>query len=483
MAHSNLGTVLQDQNRFGEATACYRAALRIQPDLPSALNGLGCTLKEQGRLGEAVECFEKAVEADPTLAFIRSNLLFIRHYETGVTPRRLAELHREFDELHAAPLVGTWRPHRNARDPDRRLRLGFVSPDLHQHPVAILLIRVLENLDREACEVICYGHHALGDKVTARFRETADRFFDGFGYNDEQLAEQIREDGVDILFDLAGHTGQNRLLIFARKPAPVQITWIGYEGTTGLSAMDYLLADRYVLPEGTESFYRERVVRMPEGYVCYDPPTAAPPVGGLPAEQNGYVTFGSFNNLIKIRPEVVRLWAEILRRLPTSRLILKYKGFSDEAVQRQFLDAFAEQDVAAERLTLLPPSSYAEYLAAYQQVDIALDTRPFSGSATTCDALWMGVPVLTWPGETFASRHTFSHLSNIGLVETIADSRENYIERALSLAGDLPRLADLRSGLRDRMAASPLCDGKRFADNLMSLVRQLWRQWCTQPSP
>ncbi len=477
-AHGNLGLALQDQGRFSEGIACYQRALQIRPDFVAVLNGLGCTFKEQGRLSEAIDCFRQALAADPASAFVRSNLLFASHYADEVTCEQLAEMHREYDEIHASPLATTWRPHHNSPDPERRLRLGFLSPDFHQHPVAIFLIRILENLDREACEIVCYSHHTLGDKITARFRDVSNTFHDVFGYSDEQLAEQIRDDGIDLLFDLAGHSGQNRLLVFARKPAPIQIAWIGYEGTTGLGAMDYLLADRYVVPEGMESYYREKVVRMPEGYVCYDPPAAAPPVSNLPAVDKGYVTFGSFNNLVKITPAVISLWSEILRRLPESRLILKYKGLIDESVQRQFLEAFRRQQVAVERLILLPSSSYADYMAAYQQVDIALDTRPFSGSATTCDALWMGVPVITWPGETFASRHTFSHLSNIGLFEAIAQSRDDYVERALALAADLPRLAALRSGLRDRVAASPLCDGQRFAANLMPLLRDLWRQWC-----
>ena len=481
-AHSNLAGVLLDQGKLAEAIAGFQRALELQPALAAALNGLGCTFKEQGRLTEAMDCFREATQAEPTFAVLRSNLLYGMQYRDGVTCEQLAEAHEEYEELLAAPLAKTWRPHDNLRDPDRRLRLGFLTPDFRQHPVATFLIRTLENLDREACDIVAYCHHVLADKVTERFRNVVTTWRDVRGHSDEQLVELIREDGMDVLFDLAGHSGQNRLLIFARKPAPIQITWIGYEGTTGLAAMDYLLADRYVLPEGTESYYREKVVRMPEGYVCFDAPAAAPPVASLPAQDKGYVTFGCFNNVLKITPEVVSLWSEILRRVPDSQLVLKYKSFRDETVRRRFLEAFGDQQVAPERLVLLSHSSYADYLAAYQQVDIALDTRPFSGSATTCDALWMGVPVITWPGETFASRHTFSHLSNIGLFETIAESREDYIERAVSLAGDLPRLAALRSGLRDRMAASPLCDGRRFAANLLPLLRDLWRQWCDQPA-
>jgi predicted O-linked N-acetylglucosamine transferase (SPINDLY family) len=354
--------------------------------------------------------------------------------------------------------------------------LGFVSPDLGRHPVGYFLVRVLENFNQEQHETICYSDRIVKDDWTHRFQAAVTQWRDVSGMSDARLAEQIRADRIDVLFDLAGHTAHNRLLVFARKPAPLHITWIGYEGTTGLAAMDYLLADRHMVPEGSRQHYRERVLRMPDGYLCYDPPDAAPPVGPLPSLEKGYATFGSFNNLAKITPEVVAVWAEILRRAPTARLVLKYRGLGDSTVKRRYLDLFAAHGVETQRLELVPPSSYAEYLAAYHQVDVALDTFPFSGSATTCEALWMGVPVVTCPGETFASRHSLSHLSNVGLTETIAHDLDEYVDLAVSLAGDLPHLAVLRAGLRQRMAASPLCDGKRFADNLMSMLHDVWEQ-------
>ena len=294
--------------------------------------------------------------------------------------------------------------------------------------------------------------------------------------SDERLAKQIRADGIDILFDLSGHTANNRMLVFARKPAPIQITWIGYEGTTGLTAMDYLIADRHVIPEGSEKHYCERVLRMPDGYLCYDPPTAAPPVGELPALIKGYATFGSFNNLAKITPEVIAVWAKILRRMPESRLLMMYCGLGDPTVTQRYIDLFEAQGVEPQRLELLPPTSYSEYLATYHQVDVVLDPFPFSGGTTTCEALWMGVPVVTWPGETFAGRHSLSHLSNVGLTETIARDLSGYVDIAVSLTSDTSRLAAIRASLRERVAASPLCDGERFADNLGALLREAWRR-------
>jgi predicted O-linked N-acetylglucosamine transferase (SPINDLY family) len=420
-----------------------------------------------------------------------------------VTPAELAEAHAEFDRRHAAPLRGAAAPHEKVRARRSRLRVGFVSPDLGRHPIGYFLVRVLENLSllpspsgaggegylipspsgrgaggegsgKGPHETICYSDRIVKDDLTYRLQAAATQWRDVIAMSDQRLAEQIRTDRIDILFDLAGHSARNRLLVFARKPAPIQITWIGYEGTTGLTAMDCLLADRHLVPEASRRYYREHVLWMPDGYLCYDPPAAAPPVGPLPSLTSGYATFGSFNNPAKITPEVVAVWAEILRRLPAARLVLKYCGLGEASVKRRYLDLFAARDVAPQRLELLPASSYAEYLAAYHQVDVALDPFPFSGSATTCEALWMGVPVVTCPGETFAGRHSLSHLSSAGLTETIAHDLDEYVQLAVSLAGDRPRLAVLRAGLRQRMAASPLCDGKRFATNFMTILRDLW---------
>ena len=478
-AHNNLGVALTDGGNLDEALACYRRALELKPDYADAHINFGNAFKDQGKSDKSLACYRRALELKPDYAAAHSNLLMALQYCAGVTPAALAEAHAEFDRQHAAPVRGAIVQHENAHHRHRRLRLGFVSPDLGWHPVGCFLIRVLENLNQELHETICYSDRIIKDDLTHRLQAAATQWRDVMGMNDQRLAEQIQADRIDILFDLAGHTAHNRLLTFARKPAPVQITWIGYEGTTGLTAMDYLLADRHVAPEGSEQYYRERVLRMPDGYLCYDPPAIAPPVGPLPSFEKGYTTFGSFNNLAKITPQVVAVWAEILRREPASRLVMKYRGLGDPTVQRRYLDLFAAHGVEPTRLELLPFGSYAEYLSTYHEVDVALDPFPFSGSATTCDALWMGVPVVTCPGETFASRHSLSHLSSVGLTETIARDLDAYVERAVSLTADLPHLALLRAGLRERMVASPLCDGKRFATHLASLLRAMWEKRVT----
>jgi predicted O-linked N-acetylglucosamine transferase (SPINDLY family) len=476
--HSNLGAVLNEQGNIDEAVASYRQALELKPDYAEAYNNLGVALQQQGNLDGAISSFRRALECKPDYPAAHSNFLLALQYDAGATLSGLAAAHAEYDSRYAGPLRPLRRQPQTLPDPLRRLRVAFLSPDFRRHPVGHFLIQALENFDREQWETICYCDRVVQDDLTTRLRAAATVWRDVVGSNDEELTEGIRADQVDVLFDLAGHTAGNRLLVFARKPAPIQITWLGYVGTTGLQAMDYLLADRFEIPLGQERFYRERILRMPDGYVCYEPPATPIEPGPLPALENGIIHFGSFNNPAKITPQVVEVWAKILNRVPGSRLVMKYRGWEGESVLCRSIELFQAAGVDAGRLEFAGRSDHAEFLAAYRQIDVALDPFPYGGGVTTCEALWMGVPVVTCPGETFASRHALSHLSNVGLTETIARDLDEYVELAASLAGDLARLAALRAGLRDRMAASPLCDGKRFAANLMRVVREVWQQWC-----
>jgi predicted O-linked N-acetylglucosamine transferase (SPINDLY family) len=474
-ARVNLGLALQQQGHLEAAEEAYRQVLQVQPNHAMAHDDLGTLLMIQGRLAEARREHLRALEIQPDLARAHSHALWCGQYLPGVTEAHLAAEHEAWDRRHAAALAPA-RPPVPDRTAGRRLRLGFVSADFGQHPVGVFLVRVLENLDRAACEVVCYCDRLEADALTARLRAAAGQWCESRTLSDETLARRIRDDRIDILFDLAGHTARNRLLVFARKPAPLAMTWLGYVGTTGLQAMDYLVADRYEVPEASARHYREKILRLPDGYVCYDPPANAPEVGPLPADAAGFVTFGSFNNLAKINPGVVGAWAEILRQLPTARLRLKYKGLDDRATRRRCARQFAEQGIDPHRLDLSGYAPPADMLAAYQQLDVALDPFPYSGGLTTCEALWMGVPVITCPGATFAGRHALSHLSNAGLPELVARDQEDYIRRAVELAGDRPRLAELRRGLRARVAASPLCDGRRFAGNLLQALQGAWQQ-------
>jgi protein O-GlcNAc transferase len=475
-----LARALRQQGKLEEAVDCCRRALALRPDHAGAHNSLGTALSDQGKQQEAMACYGRVLELQPESSTLHSNYLFSHQHRLAVTPAELASLHAEWDRRHAAPLQSCWKPHDNVRDPARRLQLGFVSADFRRHALAYIFVRALEALDRQQCHTVCYSNQQVQDDMTARIRGAADVWRQSHDMSDEALAQQIRSDGVDILFDLDGHTGGNRLAVFARKPAPVQITWLGSACTTGLSAMDYLLADRWQVPDGAEAHYREQVLRLPDGYYCYDPPEYAPQPGPLPALQQRYVTFACFNKPEKINRSVVATWAAILRRIPTARLVLKYHGFGDPGTCRYFTEMFAAEGLSRDRLELQGYSSHQELLHQYNRVDIALDPFTFSGCVTTCEALWMGVPVITCPGDTFASRHSLSHLSNVGLTDMVARDLPHYVELAVALAQDLPRLAALRAALRPQMARSPLCDAPRFAVNLMQSLRHVWQQWCSE---
>jgi predicted O-linked N-acetylglucosamine transferase (SPINDLY family) len=475
-ALSNLGVALKELGRFDEAVAALRRAIELEPDRAEVHNNLSSTLLAQGDHEGAIRACRRALELRPGYTDAHSNLLMCAQYQSGVSLAGLARAHAEWEDRHAAGHRASWKPWDLDPDADRPLRLGFLSPDLRRHPVGFFLARVLENLDSRACAVVCYHSRADRDAMSDRLAARATQWRDVVGLSDDALAAQIRADRIDILFDLAGHTADHRLLVFARRPAPIQISWIGYVGTTGLKAMDYLLADRFHVPPSAEVHYCEKVLRMPAGYVCYDPPPVAPAVGPLPALDRGHITFGSFNNTAKLTPEVLALWAGIVGRVPGSQLKLVSPSLGEATARDRIGSAFGAAGGDRDRLELRGGLAWSELLAAYNTIDVALDPFPYSGGVTTCEALWMGVPVVTCPGETFASRHSLSHLANVGLTEIVAGDRHEYADLAVRLAGDLPYLTSLRAGLRERMAGSPLCDGARFAGDLLTLLRDVRRQ-------
>jgi predicted O-linked N-acetylglucosamine transferase (SPINDLY family) len=478
----NLATTLDRPGHLADAEKAYRQILAQNPQHASAAMNLGNLLHNASRFDEADEQYRQAMGVSSHKASGHANLLLNAQYRPGVTAAGLFAAHCQWGQQHADPLTATAMPAANSPEPDRPLRLGLVSADLGRHPVGYFLASTLETLNRELFPVYCYSDRTTEDDLSQRIQATAHTWRRTAKLSHDALAEQIQADGIDMLFDLAGHMAGNRLLLFARRPAPVQITWIGYPGTTGLSAIDYLLADRHHVPPGAEQFCQEQVLRMPEGYVCYAPPDDAPPIGPQPAVAAGYVTFACFNKPAKINVELAALWAQILDRLPTARLLLKYPGLDDPTMQARYRQMFRDVGVAAERLELSGESSHKELLDCYNRVDVALDTRPYSGGLTTCEALWMGVPVITWPGATFAGRHALSHLSSAGLEGTIATSGEDYVARAVAWASDLERLAELRATLRARMLAAPLCNAPRFAAEFQRLLRRIWRAWCQRPS-
>ncbi len=479
-AHSNLGTALKDQGKDDEAMAQFRRALAIDPNYARAHNNLGNLLKDDGKLDEAVACYRSALAINPDLASAHSNLLLSMHYGAAFTPEEILAESRRWDATHAAPRAKRIQPHANARDPERRLRIGYVSPDFRTHSVSYFVEPLLASHDRGGVEVFCYAEVPRPDEITARLQTLADAWRSTVGLSDAAVAERIREDRIDILVDLAGHTASNRLLVFAERPAPVQVTWLGYGATTGMTAMDYRLTDAVVDPaEEAGRFFSETLIRLPHAFFCYAPPAEAPEVASPPTLSNGHVTFGTFNNPTKVAPGAIEVWAQVLRETPGSRLLMKSNQLRDEALRRNFLDAFLSHGIDGESIEFMPKiPAVSEHLRAYGRVDIALDPFPYNGATTSLEAAWMGVPMIALRGDRFISRMGASILTRLGLTDLVAETPEDYVERAVALAKDLDRLANLRNDLRPRMQASPLCNAETFCREMESAYCDMWRRWC-----
>jgi len=478
-AHNNLGATLQRLHQVPEAERHYRHAIRIRPDDPKAHNNLATCLQSQGRVAEAVESYRTAVRLRPSDSYVHSNLLYILNYGAHDAAAVFAE-HRGWAERHADPLTKSCLPHENDRAPDRQLRVGYVSAHFRAHAVNYFSEPILASHDHERFEVFCYanGNPADYDDTTERLRQYADQWRDIASLSDVQAAEVIRKDRIDILVDLAGHIGGGRLLVFARKPAPVQVTYIGYQNTTGMLAMDYRLTDAWSDPPGTtDAYYTEALVRLPLSFFCYRPLPDAPEVTPSPTIENGAVTFGSFNNLTKVTPQVLDCWGRLMAAVRGSRLILL--ADANPWVEDHVQTALARHGVDSARIEICNRRSPREFLELIRRADIALDPFPFNGHTTTCDSLWMGVPVVMMAGDSYASRFGSSALVNLGLEELIASSVDEYVAIACKLAGDRTLLARLRSELRARMAGSPLLDVIGFTRNLEVAYREMWARWCS----
>jgi predicted O-linked N-acetylglucosamine transferase (SPINDLY family)/predicted SAM-dependent methyltransferase len=476
---SNLGEVQLQQWRLDEAEASQRAALALEPDSARAWFGLGNTLMLLGRADEAEAAFRRAIEIEPDLADAHGNLLLCLHYRKGNDAALLFEEHLAWARRHAA---GLHRPAGFAaidRKPGRRLNVGYLSPNFHRHSVASFFEPLLAAHDRQAFRVFCYSSVDRPDEVTARLRALADEWRDLRGTTGDAAARLIRDDRIDILVDLAGHTGGGRPLVFARKAAPLQFGWLGYPDTTGLAEMDYRFTDAAADPAGeADRRYTEKLLRLPNGFLCFSPDPASPEPGALPALAAGYVTFGCFNNFAKITAEMIELWSRLLQSAPSARLMMKAHALGNPGARRSVLNRFASHGIAAERLALHgPEDSVAGHLGRYRDVDVALDSFPYNGTTTTCEALWMGVPVVTLAGNTHVARTGASILKQLGHDEWIATTPEQYVAKALALAADLGKLGGLRQGLRQRMRASPLLDGAGFARAVEAAYREAWSGW------
>ncbi len=477
-AHSNLGVALYESGRFDEAIVAYHRAIELKPSLAVAHNNLAGVLKDQGRLDEALACFRTALDVKPDLEKAASNLLFSLHCHPDYDAQAILAEHRHWARRYAEPVAAQIRQHDNERSPDRKLRVGFVSPDFCDHPVGQSLMPLFAHHDRLRIEVVCYSDVRIADPVTEKLRGLADEWHSTVGLSDSQVADRVRDGRIDILVDLTLHTANNRLLVFARKPAPVQVSMLGMPSTTGLVSMDYRLTDRYLDPaDSSDADYTERSIRLPRCYWCYQPVDQSPPVGELPARKNRFVTFGCLNQFAKVSRTALELWQALLRSLPTARLRLhSVPGSHRNRVQRLFQDA----GIASDRVEFAPRLARLSYLHLYDELDLGLDPVPYNGAITTMDSLWMGVPVVTLAGRTGVGRAGVSILSNVGLPELIAETPEQYVAIAARLAGDLGRLAELRTGLRQRMLSSSLLDGQQYAADVEAVLRSIWNAWCSR---
>lgn len=473
--HFNLADLLHDRGRLEAAEAACRQALRLDPSFAPAQSLLGTVLQDQGRLDEAVAAYREALALDAGDLVTRSALLFCMNYLGSADPARCLEEARCFGEI-AARQADAACTQWDCEPQPQRLRVGLVSGDLREHPVGYFLESVVAHLDPSRIELVGFPTRRHEDALTARIRPRFSHWESLDGLDDAAAARRIHAQKLHLLLDLSGHTAHNRLPVFARRPAPVQASWLAYFASTGIEAMDYLIADPWSLPPGEEPHFTERIWRLPRTRLCFTPPQAAPQVGPLPALSGGPITFGCFNNVAKINDDVVALWCRVLDAVPGSRLLLKAKQFRDEAIVRAVRERFARQGLDTQRLALDGPSPRDEYLAAYGRVDIGLDPFPYPGGTTTAEALWMGVPVLTLAGARFLSRQGASLLANAGLQDWIASDADDYVARAARHAADLDRLAALRAGLRAQALASPVFDAATFAADLADALHGMWRE-------
>ncbi len=469
----NLGAIHHGRGELDEASSCYARALERRPDYAEAWLNHGNAALYAGDAAAAIARFDRALQVNPLLDKALANIVYALSYDPDAGAEDIRRRAQDWDRRFALPRAAPG-PAFADRRADRKLRIGYVSPDLANHPIGYFMAGVLTHHDRDRFEAVVYSERAVEDDLSAALRKNASAWHKTLGMPDASLAERIAADRIDILVDLAGYTSGNRLRVFSARPAPVQLTWMGSVGTTGLAAMDGLIADRFHVPAGAESAYPERVFRLPDSFVCFTPPAQAPAVGPAPFRRNGFVTFGCFSNPAKINAALMRGWAEILGRIPGARLRLQYRWMNSRTNRQRIEASFASHGVDSSRLVIEGGASQTQLLAAYNEIDIALDTWPYSGGATTLEALWMGCPVVTRPDERFASRHSYSFLSVLGLQDLIAGEPADYVRIACNLASDTRALENLRSALRPRMAGSSLCDSVGFTKSMESLYREAW---------
>lgn len=475
VVYNELGYICQSTARLSQAVEYHAKAVEMDRDNAELCANLARALVATGQTREGIDLFRKAVEADPTNAALHSNFLFYLHYLPDLDPRMLSDEHKRWGRMHAPARLARVS-HTNDPDPDRRLRIGYISPYFCMTSQVYNFEPLLDGHDREAVEVYAYGNVQAPSSVTERLAEKFDHYRSIYSVGDQAVVEMILRDKIDILVELAGHVSDNRLGVLVYKPAPIAVDYLG-NNTSGISAIDYRLTDALVNQEGTEQFYTEELVFL-ESHLGYMPQDSAPPVVSLPALRNGYVTFGSFNNSCKVNLGVIELWTRVLRANGDSRFLLKFGGGVDRAMMDYYFEQFERFGIGRDRIAIYGWSRVPDYLQLYGEVDIALDAYPYNGCITTLEGMWMGVPIVSLVGQCLVSRFGLNILSNLGMEFFAARTGDEYVVKASALAQNLEALAKIRAAMRERMTASVLCDGRALARRIEEAYRKMWRRWC-----
>lgn len=475
-AHYNLGIALKSAGQFAGAVTSYRRALQLNPNYAEAHYNLGNALKQLGQIAEATDSFRNAIKLKPSLIDAQGNLLFCLNFSTQHTPADYLLEARRFGNIAAGQVKARYNSWQ-CESQSQRLKVGIVSGDLSHHPVGYFLESLLAHLDRSQIELVAYHTQAKEDDLTIRMKFKFEQWRSLVSLNDQAAAQLIHSDGVHVLIDLSGHTAHSRLPVFAWKPAPVQVTWLGLPTTTGVSEIDYVLGDPIATPFQDADHFSEQIWQLPETYICLSIPEMALEINTLPALKNGFVTFASFNNLVKMNDATVALWARILAAIPSAKLLLKAHQLKDAATVKATLQRFAAQHIGTERLILEGPTTLrANHLTTYHRADLALDPFPYPGVTTSAEALWMGVPVLSMQGDRFMSRTATSIAHNVGLPDWVAANEDDYVAKAIHFASDLAKLSALRNQLREQVRNSPLFDAPRFAKHFEDALWGMWQR-------
>ncbi|MHC4727830.1 MAG: O-linked N-acetylglucosamine transferase, SPINDLY family protein [Planctomycetota bacterium] len=476
LVYNELGYICQRMGQLSQAIQYQKKAVEADPHNAELLANLARMLIAAGKVRDGINLFRKALEIEPANAAMHSNFLFNLHFLPDLNPQILFEEHERWGGIHT-PAALAKVSHSNDPDPDRRLRIGYISPDFCTHPVAYFFEPLLDGHNHKEVEVFGYGNVRIPGAVTERLKQNFDHYRNIRGLDDQKVVDMIQQDKIDILVELAGHTTDNRLLVMAHKPAPIQVTYLGSPDTTGMEAIDYRFSDTKANSPESQKFNTEELVYLPDGFLCYRPSDFAPPVTPLPALRNNFITFGSFNSNSEIHPHIIKLWARILRANNGSRILLKLGISTDSELNRYYFNQFERRGINSNRVAICGWKPMNEHLGLYGQVDIALDTYPCNGFTTTCEALWMGVPVISLVGECHASRIGLSILNTVGLDFLAASTPEKYVAQTIALAANYQSLAQLRSSMRQQMKDSALCDAKGFAQKVETAYRKMWHRW------